>query len=691
MTTVNPKPRILVVEDEMIVARDIVEQLSMLGYAPIGHTAHGEEALRLAEQQQPDLVLMDIQLAGDMDGITAAQALRLRWHIPVVFLTAFDADDTLARAKLAEPYGYLLKPFSERDLRTVLEMALYKHRTETTLRETAARTQAILDNMLDGVMSINAQGIIESCNPAANDIFGYGPQELLGASVLNLIPEPHRGKHLGLMRSKTVNNAPRPMQGLRKDGTPFPVAISISLLPQAGQTTFIAIARDLSQQEQHTRETHRLAFYDQLTQLPNRHWLKDHMSHTLTDSARTGRYAALLLLDLDDFKKINDTHGLEVGDQLLKQLAQRLKATVRANDAVARLGGDEFVVLLHGLSDQADTAADQTETTAQNILQVLSQSYVLDAIHCQTTASIGLVVFTGLARSVDDLLKMADIALYQAKDGGRNTLRFFDAAMQAAVVARTERLADLSRGLALDEFVLHFQPQVNRHGAITGVEALVRWQHPTRGLVPPGDFIALAEESKLILPLGQRVLELACAQVRTWADHPPTASWTMAINVSALQFAQDNFIAGVAHALQTTGANPARIKLELTESMLVSDVPSVIVKMKQIKAMGVSFSLDDFGTGYSSLSYLKQLPLDQLKIDKSFVRDILTDPNDTAIAHAVIALGHSLGLKVIAEGVETAQQRDVLAVLHCDAFQGYLFGRPMPAADLHPISSVFGR
>jgi len=349
---------------------------------------------------------------------------------------------------------------------------------------------------------------------------------------------------------------------------------------------------------------------------------------------------------------------------------------------VARFGGDEFVLLLPDLSDQMDTAANHAEASARHLLHILSQAYTLGTHPCQSTASIGIVVFSGATQSVDELLKKADIALYQAKDGGRNTLRFFDAAMQAAVLARAARLADLSRGLAANEFVLYYQAQVNRHDAITGVEALVRWQHPTRGLVPPIEFIALAEESKLILPLGQWVLVQACTQVQAWADNPRTAHWTMAVNVSALQFVQPDFVERVESALQSTGANPCRLKLELTESMLVSDVPGVIAKMKHIKALGVRFSLDDFGTGYSSLSYLKLLPLDQLKIDQSFVRDLLTDPNDKAIAHAVIALGHSLGLQVIAEGVETPEQRHMLADLHCDAFQGYLFGKPVPVAQL---------
>ena len=686
MTSAPDKPRILVVEDEMLVARDILEQLVQLGYEPIGQTNRGEDALQLAEQWRPDLVLMDIQLAGAMDGISAAQALRAALNLPVVFLTAFDADDILARAKLAEPYGYLLKPFSERELCTVLEMALYKCKAEARLRESAAHTQAILDNMIDGVITINAQGTIQSCNPAACRIFGYRADETLGQNVAMLMPEPHCSQHDHYLKNSQRSGkvcavgVSREVEGQRKDGSRFPLNVALSEVQNEGQTTFIGILRDLSLEQHNTREMHRLAFYDGLTGLPNRHWFKEHIGQTLAISTRHKQCSALLLLDLDDFKKINDIHGLAAGDQLLKQAAARLKATVRASDTVARLGGDEFVVLLQGLGEQMDAAATFAEACAQQLLEVLSLIYALDESPCQTTASIGIVVFSGADQSVDDLLKKADIALYQAKDGGRNMLRFFDAAMQSAVLAHAERLADLRRGLLHHEFVLYYQPQVNRHGAIMGVEALVRWQHATRGLVPPMEFIPLAEESKLILPLGQWVMEDACAQINKWANNEHTEPWTIAVNVSALQFAQTDFVETVESALQSTGANPARLKLELTESMLVRDVQAVIAKMKQIKALGVTFSLDDFGTGYSSLSYLKLLPIAQLKIDQSFVRDLLTDPNDAAIAHAVIALGHSLGLKVIAEGVETPAQRDMLATLHCDEFQGYLFGKPMPVA-----------
>ncbi|MEN9437968.1 MAG: hypothetical protein RIR09_2623, partial [Pseudomonadota bacterium] len=342
-------------------------------------------------------------------------------------------------------------------------------------------------------------------------------------------------------------------------------------------------------------------------------------------------------------------------------------------------GGDEFVVLLESLSLQEPEAATQAELIANKILQALGQPYFLRHAQYESTPSIGIVVFSKDQESIEELLKKADVAMYQAKSAGRNTARFFDPAMQAAAAAYAELEADLRRGVANNEFVLHYQIQVDKSAQVLGTEALVRWEHPSRGLVAPIHFIAMAEETGLILPLGQWVLRTACHQLAQWSAQDATQSWTVAVNVSASQFAQSGFVANVAAALSESGANPHLLKLELTESMLVNDVLDVIAKMNEIKAMGVGFSLDDFGTGYSSLSYLKRLPLDQLKIDQSFVRDILSDASDAVIARTIIALGQSLGLKVIAEGVETAELRDCLLEMGCEAFQGYYFGRPAPA------------
>ncbi len=557
---------------------------------------------------------------------------------------------------------------------------------QTALEESARHSQAVLDNMVDGVITIDVRGRIQSFNQAASRIFGYRLAEVLERNVSVLMPEPHRSHHDGYLHhfqhtgEARVIGKPREVEGQRKGGEVFPMSLSVSQTTRGGQPTFIGIVRDITQRRLHDEEIRQLAFYDPLTALPNRRLLMDRLHQALATSCRSLQHGAVMFLDLDHFKQLNDGWGHDMGDELLKQVAARLKACVREADSVARLGGDEFVVLLEALSPLAAEAATQAEAIANKVLYTLGQSYQLRGQVYDSTPSIGIVLFAQDQDSIEDLLKKADVAMYQAKSAGRNTARFYDPAMQAVALARTELERDLRHGLSTQQFVLHYQVQVDSQGAPTGAEALVRWQHPQRGRIPPGDFIPLAEETGLILPLGQWVLETACAQLQAWARNPATAHWSMAVNVSALQFAQADFVAHVVAALAKTGARPQLLKLELTESMLVNDVADVIAKMNALKAHGLNFSLDDFGTGYSSLSHLKSLPLDQLKIDQSFVRGVLTDGSDAVIARTIVALGHNLGLKVIAEGVETAEQRHFLAGIGCDAFQGYYFGRPEPLA-----------
>ena len=556
------------------------------------------------------------------------------------------------------------------------------------LAESAQRTQSILDNMLDAVVTINAQGLMESFNLAACTIFGYTVDEVLGRNVSLLMAEPHRSRHDGYLQRyqatgvARVVGVSREVEGMRKDGSVFPISLSVSKVEFAGKVTFIGLIHDNTEHRRDAEEIRRLASYDSLTGLPNRRLLTDRLRQAISASHRKREHGALMFLDLDYFKRLSDSQGHEVGDELLRQVAQRLRDCVRTGDSTARLGGDEFVVMLESLSGQSHEAATQAKAAADQILESLGRPYDLQGLIHSSTPSIGIVMFMGMHETIDDLLRKADVAMYQAKQAGRNTVRFFDPTMQAVAVARTELEIDLRSGLEKHEFVLHYQIQVDTQGATTGVEALVRWQHPTRGMVSPAQFIPLAEETGLILPLGQRVLETACAQLVQWAKATGTAQWTMAVNVSSSQFAQADFVDHVAQALHKTGANPWLLKLELTESMLVVDVEDVIAKMNAIRMQGVSFSLDDFGTGYSSLSYLKRLPLAQLKIDQSFVRDLLVDPSDAVIASTIVALGHSLGHKVIAEGVETLGQRDFLASIGCDAYQGYYFGRPGPAEAL---------
>jgi diguanylate cyclase (GGDEF)-like protein len=437
---------------------------------------------------------------------------------------------------------------------------------------------------------------------------------------------------------------------------------------------------DISQRKAAESEINHLAFYDFVTQLPNRRLLTDRLLQARSSGTRSGHRGALLFIDLDNFKTLNDTLGHDMGDLLLAQVAQRLLGCVREEDTVARFGGDEFMVMLDGLSDNPADAARHAKGVGEKIMALLGQPFLLDDHKYHSTSSIGITLFCGQKESADDLLKQADLAMYQAKEAGRNTMRFFDLDMQAVVTARSVLEIDLRQSLEQKEFILYYQAQVDCHGGVTGAEALVRWQHPRRGFVSPGDFIPLAEETGLILPLGQWVLETACAQLVAWSKQPPLAHLTLAVNISARQFRQPDFAQQVLAVIDQTGVDSQKLKLELTESLLLNDLEDIIAKMTTLKTRGVSFSLDDFGTGYSSLAYLKRLPLDQLKIDQSFVRDILSDPNDAAIARTIVALGNSLGLSVIAEGVETEDQKKCLARVGCQAYQGYLFSRPLPPA-----------
>ncbi len=442
------------------------------------------------------------------------------------------------------------------------------------------------------------------------------------------------------------------------------------------------VGRNVSDRKRAEAEIERLAFFDELTGLPNRRLLMDRMERVLATGVRTGQYGALLFLDLDNFKGINDTLGHEWGDQLLQQAALRLSGSVRASDTVARLGGDEFVVVLAGLPDNEAKAVIEVRAIGQKLLGRLNQPYLLDGREIHNTASVGTALFHGREETTHDLLKRADLAMYQAKAQGRNTLCFFDPQMQATANARSALEADIRLGLQRAEFLPHYQPVVDADGRVLGAEALVRWRHPQRGMVPPYEFIHVAEQTGLIMPLGQLMLRTACLQLAAWSQRPETAEWTVSVNVSAHEFRHPDFVQQVAVALQESGASPRRLKIELTESLLLHDVEDAIAKMQELRTQGVGFSLDDFGTGYSSLAYLKRLPLDQLKIDQSFVRDVLTDPNDAAIACTIVALANSLGLDVVAEGVETEGQREFLLRNGCRRFQGYLFGRPAPAEQL---------
>lgn len=447
----------------------------------------------------------------------------------------------------------------------------------------------------------------------------------------------------------------------------------------------VGFSQDITDRKRREERIHQLAFFDPLTQLPNRRLMFDRLEHALATSVRHHRMGALLLIDLDHFKELNDTHGHTTGDALLGVVATRLSRSIRQGDTTARLGGDEFVVILEDIDGALDSLA-QADAVAIKIRDELNQPFQLaagipgDVITYHCSASIGIAMFGDQIVTAAELLRRADTAMYQAKAAGRNTLRFFDPAMQAAAAARTAMNADLHEALGLGQFELHYQVQMNEQRQPTGAETLLRWRHPHKGMISPASFIALAEDTGLIVPLGSWVLETACRQLAIWSTAPEMAHLSLAVNVSARQFKQLAFTDQVQQLLASTGAPANKLKLELTESTLIEDADVVVKRMQELQALGIRFSLDDFGTGYSSLAYLKRLPLAQLKIDQSFVRDLLTDTNDVAIVKTIVALGNSLGLAVIAEGVETEAQLAVLAEHGCREYQGYLFSKPVPLA-----------
>ncbi|MFT5533805.1 MAG: diguanylate cyclase (GGDEF)-like protein/PAS domain S-box-containing protein [Burkholderiaceae bacterium] len=546
----------------------------------------------------------------------------------------------------------------------------------------ARRIAATAFESHDAMMITDVHFTVLRINWAFTEITGYRPADILGKTPSILKSGRHDAAFFAAMQDSILRDGSwrGELWNRRKNGELYPAWMSITGVRDShGEIThYVSSQSDISLRKAAEEKISHLAFFDSLTELPNRRLLMDRLRGAIATSLRSGQDGALMFVDLDNFKLLNDTLGHDKGDLLLQQVARRLSACVRDSDTVARIGGDEFIVLLEQLSEHSATAAIQTESIGEKILAALNQPYDLDGRLHHSTPSIGMTLFGDKKGNETELLKRADLAMYQAKAAGRNTLRFFDPEIQKLVTAHSMLEAELRQGLLQEEFVLYYQAQVDSVRRLIGAEVLVRWQHPRCGIVPPAEFIPLAEKTGLILVLGQWVLDTACQQLVVWSNQPAMAALTIAVNVSACQFQHPDFVAQVLTAIARTGANPQLLKLEITESLLLTDAEDIILKMTALQAHGISFSLDDFGTGYSSLSYLKRLPLDQIKIDRSFVRDLLTDPNDAAIVRTILALGHSLGLSVIAEGVETEAQCAFLAELSCHAYQGFLFSKPVP-------------
>jgi diguanylate cyclase (GGDEF)-like protein/PAS domain S-box-containing protein len=561
--------------------------------------------------------------------------------------------------------------------------------TERKIAENYLHIAAIAFESQEGMMVTDAKGAILRVNRAFIDITGYTAEEVIGKSQRILQSKQYKTDFYAAMWADIRNHGvwSGEIWSRRKNGECYPERLTITTVKDVYGivTNYVGTFIDITLSKAAADEIKYLAFYDPLTGLPNRRLLRDRLKSAIASSQRSGLKGALLFIDLDNFKTLNDSFGHDTGDLLLKKIAENLKHCLREGDTIARLGGDEFVVMLEDLNEHALEAAAQTTVIGNKILATLNQSYLLaeHSYHC--TCSIGATLFNNSGQSIDELLKQADIAMYQSKAAGRNTLRFFDPQMQVSIDARVALEADLRVALAEKQFKLYYQPQVNHNGQVVGAEALIRWQHPQNGIISPADFIPLAEATGLILPIGRWVLETACDQLKIWQGSKYTQHLQLAVNVSSRQFHQADFVEQVRQTITRSTINPARLKLELTESLILDDIDETIHKMNVLREIGICFSMDDFGTGYSSLSSLKKLPLSQLKIDQSFVRDLIVDPDDAVIVQTIIAMTKSLGMGVIAEGVETEAQRSFLEKHDCQLYQGYLFSKAVPIGQFEAL------
>jgi diguanylate cyclase (GGDEF)-like protein len=690
----------------------------------------GRQALAMLVDRDFDVVLLDIMMP-DISGIETLREIRAntQWqNLPVIMVTATDEVDTLPECLDIGANDYVSKPVNipvltarirsqvsrkramdeveqtqawleERVEKRTLELqtSLEKlkqgciDRDQAKFESTLAKTRLMdaINSLGDGFALFDSDFRLQFTNRMFYELYDFTPLQVpVGTSYEDflrkvadkgVVAEAIGRENLWLTEQLKV---------VEKESEHF---ISSGRWLRIGQRKtseggLVGVYTDITTAKAASDKINNLAFYDHLTKLPNRRLLLDRLNQALATSARNGQYGALLFFDLDHFKTINDTLGHETGDLLLQHIATRLTGGVRESDTVSRFGGDEFVVLLGDLSPQAFEAAAQTQHIAEKILLSLNQPYQLNTHTYRSTTSIGATVFSGhKEKTAEELLSQADTAMYQSKVTGRNTLTFFDPAMQEAIIARVAMEKELGNAIKENQFQLYYQIQVGSAGQALGAEALIRWLHPEQGIISPFDFIPLAEETGLIIPIGQWVLDTACAQLKAWQSNPRTQDLILAVNVSAKQLHQKNFVQQVKATVQRHDINPARLKLELTESMLIVNISDMISKMDVLSKIGIRFSLDDFGTGYSSLQYLKKLPITQLKIDQSFVRDLIEDPSDRAIVRTIITMAHNLEIQVIAEGVETVEQRDYLFNNGCMYYQGYLFSKPVPIEEFEDL------
>jgi len=679
------KANILIVEDESIIALDIRNSLESNGYQVAGQADRGEDAISQAGRLRPDLILMDISLKGNMNGIEAAEQIRAKFDIPVIFISAYTDASIIELARNAEPYGYILKPFEERALSIAIEIALYKHGMEKKLRESEERYDLAARGANDGLWDWNLKRNEIYYSTRWKTMLGFKEHEI-GNNPDEWLKRIHPDDQKRVRESLISHiNGETPHfeyeYRIQHANNVYMWILTRGLAVREAEGKAYRIAGSQTDLTSRKLIEERLAYgalHDGLTGLPNRELFMDRLKQRMELVKRhPDSLFAVLFLDIDRFKVVNDSLGHAVGDQLLSTTAKRLQLCMRPEDTVSRLSGDEFTILLSEVKDVSDAIR-----VAERIQARMMETTVLSAINRTTTVSIGITMFNDKYTKPQDMLRDADTAMYRAKALGGGRHQIFDTTMHTQALSLLQLEADMKRAVKNQEWVVYYQPIISVAGSkVSGVEALVRWMHPERGIIPPLDFIPQAEDIGLIVPIGEFVLRTACLQTKAWRDAGFSKLW-VSVNLSARQFQDQNLVYKISQILEETGLPSDGLRLEVTESVAMQDIAYGIKVLKELKKLGVHVSLDDFGNGYSSLSYLKQFSLNVLKIDQSFIQDILVNKNSEAITMAIIAMARSLGLEVVAEGVEKEEQLAFLKSKFCDEVQGFLFSKPLPVNEL---------
>lgn len=672
---------LLIVEDEVLVARDIQARLVRMGYEVAGIAYKGTEAIDMALALRPDLILMDIHLKDEIDGVEAALIIREKYDVPVIFCTAFSNDETLERAKISEPYGYVLKPFDNRELEINIEIAVYKHRLERDLNKTRRRLDATLANVNDGIIATNLAGDIYLINPVAERLTGWCKERALKNMVRKvlLMIDFKGSREIVRLDSFFEDEAEAsPRQFLKRpDGSEIPIEVNVSRLSEDEDELVVFTFREISQQLDYENKLLKNAFFDNLTELPNRSLFIDRLDSSLNRRKRgMADQFSVLFVGLDGFGVINEGLGHNQGDELITLIGQRVANCVRPEDTLSRFSGDIFAILL----DPVESVRGAIQA-CQRIQEAIEEPIDLDGQLINLSASIGIVLNSHRHYTPEEMIRDADIALHRAKQEAHGSYMVFDTEMYQRALRFIDWKSGIQQALNENSFAVHYQPIVEvATGKLVALEALVRWEREGEGFIPPSEFIPIAEETGLIIQIDQWVLRTVCKQIKIWDDND-FSGFRVAVNLSARHFETD--VAGmISKEIREVGISPDSITVEITEGVAMKNVDQNINKLEELKSLGINISIDDFGTGYSSLAYLKRFPINTLKIDRSFIVDLTTNVDDRAITSAIVAMAQNLKLKVLAEGVEHREQLDLLRESGCDFIQGFYYSAAMPAHEV---------